>query len=177
MEKTGNRKKHGSLRDEQAIFRLLRIAAAGAGVIGTLIAVWLGCFGVSCLSWGIDDRAADMIAASVTGLVTVAIVSVCCWRALIVFIRMVGRLSQGSAFTPENERAMAAIAFSLAISGAAILAAFVLLLLLICREMVLPMIWLLLLALAFFGVALLAHALGLLVRRAAALQRDSDLTI
>ena len=35
----------------------------------------------------------------------------------------------------------------------------------------------LLLALAFFGVALLAHALSLLVRRAAALQRDSDLTI
>ena len=60
MEKTGNRKKHGSLRDEQAIFRLLRIAAAGAGVIGTLIAVWLGCFGVSCLSWGIDDRAAEV---------------------------------------------------------------------------------------------------------------------
>ena len=176
MEKTGNRKKHASLRDEQAIFRLLRIAAAGAGVIGTLIAVWLGCFGVSCLSWGIDDRAADMIAASVTGLVTVAIVSVCCWRALIVFIRMVGRLSQGSAFTPENERAMAAIAFSLAISGAAILAAFVLLLL-ICREMVLTMIYLLLLALAFFGVAMLAHALSLLVRRAAVLQRDSDLTI
>ena len=89
---------------------------------------------------------------------------------------MVGRLSQGSAFTPENERAMAAIAFSLAISGAAILAAFVLLLL-ICREMVLTMIYLLLLALAFFGVALLAHALGLLVRRAALLQQDSDLTI
>ena len=176
MEKTGNRKKHGSLRDEQAIFRLLRIAAAAAGVIGTLIAVWLGCFGVSCLSWGIDDRAADTIAASLTGLVTVAIVSICCWRALIVFIRMVGRLSQGSAFTPENERAMAAIAFSLALSGAAILAAFVLLLL-ICREMVLTMIYLLLLALAFFGVALLAHALSLLVRRAALLQQDSDLTI
>ena len=176
MEKTGNRKKHASLRDEQAIFRLLRIAAAGAGVIGTLIAVWLGCIGVSCLSWGIGDRMADTIAASLTGLVTVAIVSICCWRALIVFIRMVGRLSQGSAFTPENERAMAAIAFSLAISGAAILAAFVLLLL-ICREMVLTMIYLLLLALAFFGVALLAHALGLLVRRAAVLQRDSDLTI
>ena len=176
MEKTGNRKEHGSLRDEQAIFRLLRIAAAAAGVIGTLIAVWLGCIGVSCLSWGIGDRMADMIAASVTGLVTVAIVSVCCWRALIVFIWMVGRLSQGSAFTPENERAMAAIAFSLALSGAAILAAFVLLLL-ICREMVLTMIYLLLLALAFFGVALLAHALSLLVRRAAVLQRDSDLTI
>lgn len=174
MEKTG--KKHRSLRDEQAIFRLLRIAAAAAGVIGTLIAVWLVCIGVSCLSWGIDDRAADMIAASVTGLVTVAIVSVCCWRALIVFIRMVGRLSQGSAFTLENERAMAAIANSLAISGTALAAAFVLLLL-ICREMVLPMIWLLLLALAFFGVALIAHALALLVRRAEVLQRDNDLTI
>lgn len=176
MEKTGNRKKHGSLRDEQAIFRLLRIAAAAAGVIGTLIAAWLGCIGVSCLSWGIGDRMADTIAASATGLVTVAVVSICCWRALIVFIRMVGRLSQGSAFTEDNARAMAAIAFSLAISGAALAAAFVLLLL-ICREMVLPMIWLLLLALAFFGVALIAHALSLLVRRAEVLQQDSDLTI
>ena len=176
MEKTGKMQKHGSLRDEQAIFRLLRIAAAAAGVIGTLIAVWLVCIGVSCLSWGIGDRMADTIAAAATGLVTVAIVSVCCWRALIVFDRMVVRLSRGSAFTLENERAMAKIAGALALSGAAILAAFVLLLL-ICREMVLPMIWLLLLALAFFGVALLAHALGLLVPRAAALQRDSDLTI
>lgn len=176
MEKTGKMQKHGSLRDEQAIFRLLRIAAAAAGVIGTLIAVWLVCIGVSCLSWGIGDRMADTIAAAATGLVTVAIVSVCCWRALIVFDRMVVRLSRGSAFTLENERAMAKIAGALALSGAAILAAFVLLLL-ICREMVLPMIYLLLLALAFFGVALLAHALGLLVRRAAVLQRDSDLTI
>lgn len=176
MEKAGKMQKHGSLRDEQAIFRLLRIAAAAAGVIGTLIAVWLVCIGVSCLSWGIGDRMADTIAAAATGLVTVAIVSVCCWRALIVFDRMVVRLSQGSAFTLENERAMAKIAGALALSGAAILAAFVLLLL-ICREMVLTMIYLLLLALAFFGVALLAHALGLLVRRAAVLQRDSDLTI
>ena len=176
MEKTGKMQKHGSLRDEQAIFRLLRIAAAAAGVIGTLIAVWLVCIGVSCLSWGIGDRMADTIAAAATGLVTVAIVSVCCWRALIVFDRMVVRLSRGSAFTLENERAMAKIAGALALSGAAILAAFVLLLL-ICREMVLTMIYLLLLALAFFGVALLAHALSLLVRRAAVLQRDSDLTI
>ena len=176
MEKTGKKEKHGSLRDEQVIFRLLRIAAAAAGVIGTLIAVWLICVGVSCLSWGIGERMADMIGAAATGLVTVAVVSLSCWRALIVFCRMVGRLSQGSAFTLENERAMAAIAGALALSGAALGIAFVLLLL-ICREMVLPMIWLLLLALAFFGVALLAHALGLLVRRAAALQRDSDLTI
>lgn len=176
MEKTGKMQKHGSLRDEQAIFRLLRIAAAAAGVIGTLIAVWLVCIGVSCLSWGIGDRMADTIAAAATGLVTVAVVSICCWRALIVFDRMVVRLSRGSAFTLENERAMAKIAGALALSGAAILAAFVLLLL-ICREMVLTMIYLLLLALAFFGVALLAHALGLLVRRAAVLQRDSDLTI
>ena len=91
-------------------------------------------------------------------------------------MRILGTGSAVPAFTLENERAMAAIAFSLAISGAALAAAFVLLLL-ICREMVLPMIYLLLLALAFFGVALLAHALSLLVRRAAVLQRDSDLTI
>lgn len=169
-------KKLERLHGERAVFRLLRIAAAAAGIIGTLIAVWLVCVGVSCLSWGIDEHLADVIAAAVTGLVTVAVVSLNCWRALLTFYRMVGRLSQGSAFTQENERAMAGIAFALALSGAALGMAFVLLLL-ICREMVLPMLWLLLPALAFFGVALLAHALCLLVRRAAALQRDSDLTI
>ena len=81
MEKTGKMKRHGSLRDEQTIFRLLRIAAAAAGVIGTLIAVWLICVGVSCLSWGIDEHMADMIGAAATGLVTVAVVSLSCWRA------------------------------------------------------------------------------------------------
>lgn len=169
-------KKLEFMRSEHAVFKALRIAAIAAGVIGTLIAVWLVCVGVSCLSWGIGDRMADMIGAAATGLATVAVVSICCWRAVIVFVRMVGRLSQGSAFTEENMRAMAAIAGALALSGAAILAAFALLLL-ICRELVLPMIFLVLLALAFFGLALIAHALGLLVGRAAQLQRDSDLTI
>ena len=50
-------------------------------------------------------------------------------------------------------------------------------LLVICRGLALPMIFLLLVSLAFFGLALIAYALDVLVRRAAALQQDSDLTI
>ena len=47
----------------------------------------------------------------------------------------------------------------------------------ICGTLVLPMVYLTLLALAFFGLALIAYALNVLVRRAAALQQDSDLPI
>lgn len=160
----------------RAVFTALRVAAIAAGVIGTLLAAWLLMIGGSCLSWGIHDRASDMVGASVTGLLTVLAVGVCCWRALIVFIRMVGRLVRGSAFTEENARAMADIAAMLALSGAALLAALVLLAV-ICRGLAATLLLLLLLALAFLGLALIACALDVLVRRAAALQQDSDLTI
>lgn len=160
----------------RAVFTALRAGAIAAGVIGTLIAAWLMMFGCACLSDGLRDRMADMVGASVTGLSTVLIVSVCCWRALLVFIRMVGRLERGSAFTEENARALGRIVAMLALSGAALLAALVLLAI-ICGTMVLPMVYLMLLALAFFGLALIAYALNVLVRRAAALQQDSDLTI
>ena len=160
----------------RAVFTALRVAAMAAGVIGTLLAAWLLMIGGSCLSWGLNDHASDMVGASVTGLLTVLIVSVCCWRALIVFIRMVGRLERGSAFTEENARAMAGIAAMLALSGLALLAALVLLAV-ICRGLAATLLLLLLLALAFFGLALIAYALNVLVRRAAVLQQDSDLTI
>lgn len=160
----------------RAVFTALRVAAIAAGVIGTLLAAWLLMIGGSCLSWGLNDHASDMVGASVTGIVTVLIVSLCCWRALIVFIRMVGRLSHGSAFTEENARAMAGIAAMLALSGLALLSALVLLAI-ICRGLAATLLLLLLLALAFLGLALIACALDVLVRRAAALQQDSDLTI
>ena len=160
----------------RAVFTALRVAAMAAGVIGTLLAAWLLMIGGSCLSWGLNDHASDMVGASVTGLLTVLIVSVCCWRALIVFIRMVGRLERGSAFTEENARAMAGIAAMLALSGLALLSALALLAI-ICRGLAATLLLLLLLALAFLGLALIACALDVLVRRAAALQQDSDLTI
>ncbi|MGN0995352.1 MAG: DUF2975 domain-containing protein [Candidatus Ventricola sp.] len=160
----------------RAVFTALRVAAIAAGVIGTLLAAWLLMIGGSCLSWGLNEHASDMVGASVTGILAVLAVGVCCWRALLVFIRMVGRLERGSAFTEENARALGRIAAMLALSGAVLLAALVLLAI-ICGTMVLPMVYLMLLALAFFGLALIAYALNVLVRRAAALQQDSDLTI
>ena len=160
----------------RAVFTALRVAAMAAGVIGTLLAAWLALFGWACLSEGLRDHMADMVSAASTGLLTVLAVSVCCWRALIVFIRMVGRLERGSAFTEENARAMAGIAAMLALSGLALLSALVLLAI-ICRGLAATLLLLLLLALAFLGLALIACALDVLVRRAAALQQDSDLTI
>lgn len=169
-------KKLESLYSEQTLFKLLRIAAVAAGVLGTLLAVWLLCVGGTALSFGMNDHEAIMVAASATGLITVAVVSVCCWWALIVFYRMAGRLSRGSAFTQENERALGTIAAALAVSAAALTAAFVLLMVL-CRGPVISVYAVLAPALVFGGLALIAYTLCRLVRRAATLQRDSDLTI
>lgn len=165
-----------SLLSEQAVFRLLRIAAVTAGVLGTLLAVWLTCVGGTVLSFAMSAHEAGTAAAAMFGLATVFTVSFCCWRALIVFYRMVGRLTKGSAFTEENAQALWTIAASLAVSGAVMTAAFVLLMLL-CRGPVISVYAILAPAVVFLGLALIAYALCRLVRRAALLQQDSDLTI
>lgn len=161
---------------ERTLFKMLRIAAMTAGVLGTVLAVWLLCIGATALHFALDDREADVAAAAVMGLATVLTVSFCCWRALIVFYRMVGRLTQGSAFTEENARALTTIAASLAVSGAMMTAAFVLLMI-VCHGPVISIYAVLAPAVVFLGLALIAYVLCRLVRRAAALQSENDLTI
>ncbi len=170
-------KKTSTKNPSMSVFTVLRVAAMAAGVIGTLLALWLSVAGVSGLTYGIQERQADMIAACVTGLATVLAVSMACWRALIVFMRMVGRLKMGSAFTEENAQAMRNIAAMMAVCGAALLTALVVLTVICCAQLPFMLLVLGLLGLAFWGVGLLAYALGLLVRRAADIQQENDLTI
>lgn len=160
----------------ETIFLVLRVATVIAGAVGTLVAVYLGMIGFTALSMAADGGEMLLLGAAVTGLLTVGIVSACCYAALAVFFRMCGRLRGGSAFTEQNARAMEAIAALCAGCGAALATALVIIAI-IMGEILLPMIYVGLLACAFLGVALIAYALCLLVRRAAAIQKENELTI
>lgn len=170
-----------SILHEGNIFCVLRGATVAAGVIGTGIAALLTWIGADCLVSSLTlcadgESCACWTAASVTGLATVAVVSVCACMALVAFYRMCGRLKTGGAFTAENAAAMTRIARCMAGASAALLLSTAVMAV-IWGGFLLPHIFLLLLALACAGAALLSRALALLVLRAAELQRDSDLTV
>lgn len=165
------------------VFTWMRAAVVAAGVVGTLIALWLGLLGVSVFLAGMDKCGLDMSVcdwktafAALAGLAAVLATSGCCYVALISVYRMCGRLKQGSAFTERNARAMARIAGAFVIGGASIAAATAVLM--ICGlAFHLSAYVLLIVACLFFGLSLISYALCLLVRRAAALQQENDLTI
>lgn len=163
------------IMNEKNVFTVLRAATVAAGVIGTLLALWLGAIGVGVMSfvWGNGPVG---IAVCALCFVVLALVSACCYAALTVFYRICGRLARGSVFTEENAAAMGALASLMLACGAALLVAGLVLLLFI-GGLVLPLVWLAVIMCAFFGVALVLQALSLLVRRAAALQKESELTI
>lgn len=159
--------------NENTVFAWLRAAVVAAGAVGTLIALWLGYLGISALlTIGCDKGRAFALA----GLATVLVTSVCCYAALTVFYRMCGRLKRGSAFTEHNARAMARIAAAFVISAIAVAASLVVLI--ACGLAFHLSAYVLFLFVCLFGgLALLSYALCLLVRRAAALQQESELTI
>lgn len=161
--------------------KLLRAAVIGAGVLGLLMAAWFGLAGWAIYTGG-DVRAwttpAVMNACAAVGYGVLAGVSACCLCALAAFYHLCGRLRDGRAFCEENARAMARIAKLTAACGALLLGAAVFFEIVLLGGEMLPPIWILtLFMLAFFGVALLSWTLGLLVRRAAAIQQENDLTV
>lgn len=164
------------LLNAETIFLVLRVATVIAGAVGTLVAVCLGSVGFTALGVAADHGGIPLLGAAVTGLTAVAAVSACCYAALAVFFRMCGRLKRGSAFTEQNARAMEVIA-ALCTGGGVTLAAAFMIIALIAGEILLPLVYVGLLACAFLGVALIAYALCLLVRRAAAIQKENELTI
>lgn len=165
------------IMNEKNMFNVLRAATVAAGVVGTLLALWLGGIGVGVMSFVWEDGMRGIVVCALCFAVLI-LVSACCYAALAVFYRMCGRLAHGSAFTEENACALGTIATQMLTCGVALLAAtLVLLFVLLMGEFVLPMVWLVLITCAFFGVALLSQAMSLLVRRAAALQQESELTI
>ena len=165
-------KPFAKLNEAPFVFNVLRVAVLFVGALGTwfaLILVYLALFGLSSAPFTQVNIAAGV------GIATVVLVSVCCYVALGSFFRLCGRLRRGSAFTEENAAAMRRIAIALLAGGALASAGLTAVALLIGSTLGLAYLWLF--AFAFFGAALLSHALAVLVRRAAALQRDSDLTI
>ena len=161
------------LDDAPFIFTALRVATVIAGACGTWFALMLmypGLFAVSSKPFGLINIGGAV------GLLTVAVASVCCYVALVVFFRMCGRLSCGTAFTDENAIAMRRIAAVLLIAGLSVAAGLTVLSVLL-GDFFLPTIYLYGIAAAFLGAALLSHALAVLVRRAVALQQESELTI
>ena len=159
-----------------AVFTALQAATLIAGVLGTLFALLLGWIGLTWLSIALEDHAVRMLMACGIGFAVLFTVSVMCYGALTAFFGMCGRLKRETAFTENNEQAMRRIARCFAVCAAVLALALPPLRLLI-GETVLPSIYIAVIAFLFRFVALLAHALCLLVRRAHALQMDSDLTI
>ena len=161
------------LDDASFIFAVLRMATVIVGMLGTWFALMLmypGLFAVS-------SKPFDLInIGGAVGMLTVAVASVCCYIALVIFFRLCGRLSRGTAFTDENAIAMRRIAAVLLIAGLSV-AAGLTVLSVILGDFFLPTVYLYGIALGFLGGALLSHALAVLVRRAVALQQESELTI
>ena len=100
--------------------------------------------------------------------------------ALYTFFRMCTRLSQGTAFTQANTRAMARITRCCLIAGCTLILACVAIL--IAEAVwggVMGLYWseAAVIAFAFLSVGAVAWALTLLVRRAVLLQEEADLTV
>lgn len=172
-------RKIGRIMNEGNMFAVLRLATVAAGAVGTLLALWLGAIGVSMLDFLCEDGICVRDAAVCVLCIAVLVgISVCCYAALTVFYRLCRRLAQGSAFTEENRRAMQTIARLLYACAAQLAVAILAILIWLSDGLLpLPVIFLLMFLCGFAGAGLIAHALSLLVRRAAALQQESELTI
>jgi len=163
------------------IFTALQILSVVALIVGFLIAGYLGYIGCVALQVSIEEHSALLSGMSITGLVTVLFISVCCCVALIVFFRMCGRLKHDSAFTPENDRAMGRLVLCSIAVGVAFWVTTVVLYLLQGPYVSWSLLSLdgrfMVLGFCFLCLALVIHALRLLVKRAIALQQENDLTV
>lgn len=159
------------IHDVSFIFTALRVATVLVGLLGTWFALILGSFGLFAAS---STPFSSVNVAAGAGLATVVLVSVCCYAALFTFFRLCGRLARASAFTEENARAMRRLSQLMLACGIAVLAGLTAVHLVL---VLLPTVYLFLFVPAFFGASLLCHALSVLVRRAAALQDEHDLTV
>lgn len=162
------------------VFRLLQWVAVGVALVGTYVAYCLVLEGVAAYQGRWEEWLAldgDYRFTAVWGIATVVLVGLVSYVALWQFLTMCQRLKKGTAFTAANEQSMGRIALCCAVASGALLAA-LLVLLCFCPALPLGLVLLTLLACAAYGaVALVAYALQLLVRRAAVLQQESELTV
>ena len=165
-------------RQASLIFTLLQVAAVGIALAGLVCTVMLSMIGVVSLMENLAAREAGYLAFTVLAMLAVAAVFICSMVSLYQFFMMCSRLRQGSAFTERNGRALTLMAVLCAACGGIILVMFVLALL--CCWQCGPGLFLDLVAVAgaaYLCVALVAWALAVLVKRATALQQESELTI
>jgi len=159
------------------VFTLLQVAALLIALVGTVAAVFLGGWGFSAFGHFMDEQDYAYVGYAVVGLLTVAAVSVFSYGALYHFFTLCQRLKLGTAFTPANEKGMHRIAVCCGICGGTLFLALLLAFAMV-NGFALPFVYLLLLfAIAYSCIALVAYALELLVRRATAIQQENDLTI
>ena len=165
-------------RQTALIFTLLQAATVGIALVGLALAVFFSCVGVVSLIENTTAREPGYLAFTVLAMLAVAVVTLCSLAALYEFFMMCRRLKQGTAFTERNRCALNRIALLCAVSGGAILATFIIAVMLCwpCGGNAFMLLTALVGA-AYLCVALVAWALAMLVKRATALQQESELTI
>lgn len=162
------------------VFRLLQWVTVGVALVGTYAAYYLILEGMATYQGQWEDwlaKGMDYRFTAVWSIATVVAVSLISHAALWQFITMCQRLKKGTAFTAANVQSMGRIALCCALVSGVLLVTF-LVLMFFCPAVPWGLIALILLVCAAYGaVALVAYALQLLVRRAAALQQESELTV
>jgi len=161
---------------------VLRVFTVLLMIIGTFFALIFLAPGAVGLYLSITDFTIWGILLTTPGLATVLTVSICCWRALLRFFAMCGRLKSRSAFTDDNCLALGFIARQCALAGTALAGGFAFFcvmcwlndasenaLFILIRLMPLPALLLI--------AGLMIWAVHLLMGRALALQQENDLTV
>ncbi|MGN0746704.1 MAG: DUF2975 domain-containing protein [Aristaeellaceae bacterium] len=167
----------------RTVLTLLQAVTVVISLMGVYLAAILLYVGIQALGAGypaIGMPLGSYVTLLTVGFLSVLAVSGACAVALCTFFRMCGRLKQDTAFTRANEQAMGRIALCCLIAGLTLAVG--------CAALwvaesvwgcVMGLYWLemVIMAVLFLAVALIAWALTLLVRRAVALQEEADLTV
>ena len=167
----------------RTMFTLLQIVTVLISLLGAYLAVMLLYVGIQALGTGysgIGMPLGSYVTLLTVGFLSVLTVSGACAVALCTFYRLCERLKQGTAFTRINEQALCRIALCCLTAGLTL--AVCCAVLWIAESVwgcVMGLYWLemVIMAVLFLSVSLIARALALLVRRAVVLQEDADLTV
>lgn len=172
---------------------LMQVMCVIALLLGTYAAIVLGMIGVTGLSLGLvgyEPSNLILILASLMGLLTVLITSVCSYIAIIRYIGMTRRLKKERAFTEQNGHTLSVIAKMCIICAVTLLIGYALTFLCASLPNIRMTGWLTMLgsmtmvsvpvdvlAFMYLGVGLVSRALCGLLHRAKALQDENDLTV
>ena len=159
--------------------RIFTIVLMTAGIIFALLLLTGLVF---LLHYSISMVDGMLILMSILEIVVTITASNFCWRALQSFYTMCRRLQNQSAFTGDNCEALAFIARQCALAGTVLLGGFAALFLYFFfldawQEIISILLRTAFLPLLLLAAALMIRAVHLLMRRALALQTESDLTI